>query len=773
MSESRELTITEKKYLAYLIKKMQPKRVAPYSINTFAMDFGQEFKCQSPVGEISIPKEQFNKLRYKHREHLIGLIMPTFVNPTLIVRENKSYLFIRAYWNPAPRDNESEILFTCVSKKDEPYFDMKSGHHKRPNNLLNHIQNGIIIYPKDFDIDAEISDEEVSESNVTGAFPTFKTTAFNASDKASPNYATLSVGFPYTCKDKTKNPYRKENQQKNLGDVDIDAIYQAVKDNPDANVIVMRDNKPKVDLMLKEAKLLEKAESEYMEFFVNNRNVYCEICEKQNEVVLFPKDNYKQKTFKELEKAALQYCKKAHSDSDRYEDMATESFDMDDLPAFRKWIEEHGFTKALNGLGAFVPPIYDARTGRNQYSDLFDSKILQTEAMLLLSAPQNIVEVGDWIELENTPLFAATKRYVEVIKVFSDGGIQTSEVTSNEYHDISFNYDDYKDRKYIIKKAPKMNPYYRIGDKRMIDGVEYTCKGYNFNVIENDFAYWFKVGDEYGAKMIKGKDIEQETPKPPAPLEVPKLSKDKADALNKEIEAMLNSKADFTEEEKAMMRRYVGNGGVASEAKDGVLDEFYTPNWVCTYIYQLAKKHGYTSGNILEPSVGIGNLIKPFLETGDYKNIDAMEKSPVSSKILKTLYPSVNVYNQCFECAFLEQPMNSRVAKKTWLPHAPYDLVIGNPPFKQFRGMYQPLFKGKDRFDRLEWFIICKSLELLKSGGLMIMVVGKGLMSTGVSYQKYKERISEQADLIDAYRLPENCFDYTSVETDILIFKKK
>lgn len=134
-------------------------------------------------------------------------------------------------------------------------------------------------------------------------------------------------------------------QDYHLHDIDIVPLPQKERD----------PNKPRrkdIVLMLKEAKLLEKAESEYMEFFVNNRNVYCEICEEQNEVVLFPKDNYKQKTFKELGKAALQYCKKAHSDSDRYEDMATESFDMDDLPAFRKWIEEHGFTKALNGLGA-------------------------------------------------------------------------------------------------------------------------------------------------------------------------------------------------------------------------------------------------------------------------------------------------------------------------------------------------------------------------------------------------------------------------------------
>lgn len=221
------------------------------------------------------------------------------------------------------------------------------------------------------------------------------------------------------------------------------------------------------------------------------------------------------------------------------------------------------------------------------------------------------------------------------------------------------------------------------------------------------------------------------------------------------------------------MLSYGGYGGSGNDNR-GVLDEYYTPPYVCEYMYRLAKKYGYKTGNVLEPSCAIGNMIYPIYSKDDYVAIDAFEVSERTKDICKLLYPKVQIFggkNQGFETAFLQQPRFTTKCKNlTWLPNYPYDLIIGNPPYGKFYTRYSSYFNG---FERIEHFFIEYSLKLLKKDGLLVFITQDNLLSSGFKYKNFKSRICDSAELLDAYRMPSGLFDKTQVVTDIVVFRKK
>ncbi|MBR4324782.1 MAG: Eco57I restriction-modification methylase domain-containing protein [Bacteroidales bacterium] len=246
-----------------------------------------------------------------------------------------------------------------------------------------------------------------------------------------------------------------------------------------------------------------------------------------------------------------------------------------------------------------------------------------------------------------------------------------------------------------------------------------------------------------------------------------------------DIIAMLDSHEfsgePYTDADKEILRQYQGKGGKAKQygADTGILNQYYTPIWVCEYMYQLAKHYGYQGGNILEPSAATGNMLYPFYCRGDYKHIDAFEIDNITAKICKILYPDTEVFNQYFETAFLEYPRFASKARKSWLKNAPYDLVIGNPPYGIHKNLYSGYFTGKDHFQQIEMFFIYKGLQLLRLGGLLIYITSTNFMSTGMkTYATAKRLIGEIADFKDAYRLP-SVFDNTPICTDIIVLQKK
>jgi len=224
---------------------------------------------------------------------------------------------------------------------------------------------------------------------------------------------------------------------------------------------------------------------------------------------------------------------------------------------------------------------------------------------------------------------------------------------------------------------------------------------------------------------------------------------------------------------KKILPTYNNTMEVVIKPKKVQLDEFYTPDYVCEYMYQLAIKYGYKKGHILEPSIATGNIIKPFYDNNNFKSFTAFERNNYTKRIAELTYPEIEIYNLLFETAFLlPDRFTTKMPKNqlTWLKQYPFDLVIGNPPYGQHGNMYSVSFTGSEKFKQIENFFMFKGLQMLKTGGLLIFITGSNFMRGNNPIEK--ERIGKIADFVDAYRLPK-VFKSTAIPTDILIFRKK
>jgi type I restriction-modification system DNA methylase subunit len=210
------------------------------------------------------------------------------------------------------------------------------------------------------------------------------------------------------------------------------------------------------------------------------------------------------------------------------------------------------------------------------------------------------------------------------------------------------------------------------------------------------------------------------------------------------------------------------------EPNDGQnrLYSFFTPIWLCEVMYKLAIKNGFNlkTGKILEPSCGTGNFLSVL---DNPKNCTAFELDPLNYQIAKKRVPEVTIYNDYFETAFLEAPRYTTLLKNnaTWLTDAPFDLVIGNPPYGQYSNLYSSYFKTL-KIKQVEQFFMLKSLQLLNKNGILCFITGSNFMRNDKTYSNEKNLISQYAEFVDAYRMPK-VFKNTDVPTDILIFRRK
>jgi len=205
----------------------------------------------------------------------------------------------------------------------------------------------------------------------------------------------------------------------------------------------------------------------------------------------------------------------------------------------------------------------------------------------------------------------------------------------------------------------------------------------------------------------------------------------------------------------------------------GALYEFFTPDEAVKKMWELVYENGFKVGNILEPALGSGRLLKYAPKNCNLTAFEiSKENFNVSKEVLKPYFNELDIYNDRFETAFLESPrFNTRIKKGvTWLKQYPFDLVIANPPYGEFTGLYKTHFKFSGQFEH--WFIEY-TMKLVKSGGLGVFLVPSSFMRNGISYNDVKKRIFEECKLIDAYRLPSNIFKKTQIGTDIIILKKK
>lgn len=214
----------------------------------------------------------------------------------------------------------------------------------------------------------------------------------------------------------------------------------------------------------------------------------------------------------------------------------------------------------------------------------------------------------------------------------------------------------------------------------------------------------------------------------------------------------------------------------AYEPNDGTnrLYSFFTPVWLCEVMYKLAIKHGFNpkTGKVLEPAAGTGNFLTVL---DNPKNCTAFELDKLNYAIAKKRVPQIiEFYNNYFETAFLQPPrFTTKVDLKnvTHLNHYPFDLAIGNPPYGKYKNLYSSYFKTL-KFKQVEMFFMYQSLQLLKSGGLLVFITASSFLRNDKTYTHEKTKIGQLATFVDAYRMPK-VFKNTDVPTDIIILRKK
>lgn len=222
--------------------------------------------------------------------------------------------------------------------------------------------------------------------------------------------------------------------------------------------------------------------------------------------------------------------------------------------------------------------------------------------------------------------------------------------------------------------------------------------------------------------------------------------------------------SQITAADKLVLSQYVGAGGTDEEgnSNSGVLYEFYTPRNVISKVWELVDKYNPNqTKSVIEPSSGIGRFAE-----GRSEKFTMFELEEESARIAHILHPEAEIVQGAFQENFLKNK-KGRFTKD----FDKFDVAVGNPPYGAYTGKYKGLGEGKD-YKRYETYFMSRTLDTLKDGGIMAMVVPSGFMDGKSSYGKDLEQIAGKAELLEAWRLPNGTFDSTDVGTDIVVFKK-
>ena len=253
----------------------------------------------------------------------------------------------------------------------------------------------------------------------------------------------------------------------------------------------------------------------------------------------------------------------------------------------------------------------------------------------------------------------------------------------------------------------------------------------------------------------------------------------KAIATLKQIES---ENRNATPEEQHILSQYVGWGGLAdafdtdkagwrveydelkgvltpeeyAAARASTLNAHYTSPTVIRAIYDAVENMGFQTGNILEPSMGVGNFFGMLPESMKSSRLYGVELDSITGRIAKQLYPKADITVAGFETT----------DRKDF-----FDLAVGNVPF----GQYQVSDRAFDKLGfSIHNYFFAKALEQVRPGGVVAFVTSRYTMDAKDSAaRKY---IAQRADLLGAIRLPNNAFKAnagTDVVSDIIFLQKR
>ena len=237
-----------------------------------------------------------------------------------------------------------------------------------------------------------------------------------------------------------------------------------------------------------------------------------------------------------------------------------------------------------------------------------------------------------------------------------------------------------------------------------------------------------------------------------------------------------------TPEQQEVLSRYVGWGGVADAfdpsktawakeyaelkelltpeeyeaARASTLNAHYTSPIVIRAIYGAVEQMGFRTGNILEPSMGVGNFFGLLPESMAGSRLYGVELDSISGRIAKQLYPKADITVAGFETT----------DRRDF-----YDLAIGNVPF----GQYQVNDKAYNKLGfNIHNYFFAKSLDQVRPGGVVAFVTSRYTMDAKDS--TVRRYLAQRAELLGAIRLPNNAFKAnagTEVVSDILFLQKR
>ena len=223
------------------------------------------------------------------------------------------------------------------------------------------------------------------------------------------------------------------------------------------------------------------------------------------------------------------------------------------------------------------------------------------------------------------------------------------------------------------------------------------------------------------------------------------------------IDAAVKAGRGLTEEERAIVGEYTGEGGVGAD-----LNQYHTRGDIAAAVWKLAQRH--VRGDVkraLEPAAGSG----VFLQTRPPSvQMDAVEIDRKSALVCQALHATSDVRNASFE-EFAVERTGQRPE---------YDVTITNAPFCTRTGdvsrIHKTHIKSADRY------FIDTALDQTRAGGVVAMIVHSSVMGRNQkAFAEFRERMLARAEVVDAYRLPGDAFKHTHTEvvSDVIILRKR
>ncbi len=378
----------------------------------------------------------------------------------------------------------------------------------------------------------------------------------------------------------------------------------------------------------------------------------------------------------------------------------------------------------------------------------------------------------------------------------------------------------FEDSDDLLKQISLERPNFIVGDEVIYKDKNYTITGFD-DMGNNLKTVTVKDNTEYLGGMITGSDVipyrlesdlerifENLTYKKPEQtteeIEIKKIEDHNfkiteetlpnklspSERLNNNLEAisMLNrvesGERELDSTAQDVLSRYVGWGGLADvfdESKEGqwkearsflkenlsqaeyeaaresTLTSFYTPKTVIDGVYKTLSDMGFKSGNILEPSMGIGNFIGNLPDEMRRSKFYGVELDSISGRIGKLLYP--------------ESEIQIKGLEETSFSNNFFDVAIGNVPFGEYKVNDREY--NKNNFLIHDYFF-AKSIDKVRNGGVIAFITSSGTMDK--KDESVRRYLAARAEFLGAIRLPNDTFKGvagTEVTSDIIFLKKR